>query len=1011
MDNINIIVPKKATDSIIKANSEIIKLDASYSKLLKQIETGQATLKSQGTSFQKVNEHQKNTKKITKELTTLEKEKLKVQKQLKTTTAQIAIVNDKNTRSLVKGKLALQEDRKATKLSINAKRQLAGTMGGLEAKSARLVNIIKKVNLNTKIGQGRFKKLTAEMGRNQSRLNQMNASMKRFQGNVGNYKSGLAGIGSSLKGLVAGYLGVTVAIMGLVRIVKSAIKTNIEFEKTFTNVLGLLNEIDKKKYGEILKKGSAELIQKYGFEVANVNKSLFDTISNGIAAGDAIEFLNKSSKLAIAGNAELSSVVKGATKVYEIYKNEVGSVDEILNAFFVGQVKGATDVELIANNIGKVASIAHFAKIPVNELFGTFAGLTKFLDGTEESATALTATITALLKVKEGTDQAKVFEDLKIEFGAAAIQSNGLLNTLLKVAKAAETDADKLSILIPSIRALKGIAGLTAESIAEIEKNILALNDTEQSSITVQKAFNEQMETQDALGKSFRGSLKALSIEAGGSQEGLKGITKIGISLVDFFTKATKRTKALDTAEKEANKTRLKSLKSWFSKIPLLGKLVKIEEEYIEIEEKIIKTEKELEAERAAIAKTAADKAKAASDKKIAEAKIEQEKIYQIKKGFGVLTDIEIYNHELEALKNNNKFAILSEINKQKVILDLKKKYNQIAESIYVKEFDVLEHLRKRNKTSVEEFIMDEEESFNDEGEYLANKWKETYDGQLTLLEANLKAGHILQVEYDDKLAELKKENTQRELEDEKSLNQAKWDLAFQTNEAIFDIISSRLDAQMQKNESARENELERAGEDAELKDKINTKYDKKQAELKTKQAKADKAAALFAASINIAMSITKSLAQFPLPLGLPMLLMTSAMGALQLAMIAARPIPKYKQGTKGKYDTEDTFVTSEPGAGTEWIENAGKIIMTTEPTIHRNSKGSRVYKDGEFEKILNNKQVGFDSREIVNALSDNSRVITRAIKNQKQLIIENGKVTGYRQSNYTRKYIERMTE
>jgi len=55
------------------------------------------------------------------------------------------------------------------------------------------------------------------------------------------------------------------------------------------------------------------------FEVANVNKSLFDTISNGIAAGDAIEFLNKSSKLAIAGNAELSSVVKGATKVYEIY--------------------------------------------------------------------------------------------------------------------------------------------------------------------------------------------------------------------------------------------------------------------------------------------------------------------------------------------------------------------------------------------------------------------------------------------------------------------------------------------------------------------------------------------------------------------------------------------------------------------------------------------------------------------------------------------------------------------
>ncbi len=102
MDNINIIVPKKATDSIIKANSEIIKLDASYSKLLKQIETGQATLKKSGHIISESKRTSKKYKKITKELTTLEKEKLKVQKQLKTTTAQIAIVNDKNTRSLVK---------------------------------------------------------------------------------------------------------------------------------------------------------------------------------------------------------------------------------------------------------------------------------------------------------------------------------------------------------------------------------------------------------------------------------------------------------------------------------------------------------------------------------------------------------------------------------------------------------------------------------------------------------------------------------------------------------------------------------------------------------------------------------------------------------------------------------------------------------------------------------------------------------------------------------------------
>jgi hypothetical protein len=59
----------------------------------------------------------------------------------------------------------------------------------------------------------------------------------------------------------------------------------------------------------------------------------------------------------------------------------------------------------------------------------------------------------------------------------------------------------------------------------------------------------------------------------------------------------------------------------------------------------------------------------------------------------------------------------------------------------------------------------------------------------------------------------------------------------------------------------------------------------------KTKQAKADKALALFNASINIAVSITKAL-------GNPVLVAIAAIaGAAQLALIASKPIPKFAQG------------------------------------------------------------------------------------------------------------------
>ncbi len=387
----------------------------------------------------------------------------------------------------------LRELTKQQKLLTNWQNANKGSVDKLRAANVLLTKRLNALNQTTEKGRKRAEAYKKVIDRNTTSINKMTDAATRQRANIGKYNTALKGVGRSLASLATGFIGITTLILAATRAVKEAIEVNREFEKTFVSILGLLNEFDKKKYGEILKQGAIDVMARYGLEIADVNNALFDTISNGIAAGNAIEFLDKSARLAIAGNSDLSSVVKGATKVYAVYKDEVEDVDEILNAFFAAQVKGATTVERLANNIGKIASIAKFAGIPINELFGTFAGLTKFLDGTEESATALTATITALLKVKPGTEQAEAFEKFGIEVGATAIQSNGLLNTLVKVAIAAETNADELSLLIPNIRALKGIAGLTATTIAELEQNIVDLNNAELSAGLVTKAFNEQL--------------------------------------------------------------------------------------------------------------------------------------------------------------------------------------------------------------------------------------------------------------------------------------------------------------------------------------------------------------------------------------------------------------------------------------------------------------------------------------------------------------------------------------
>lgn len=80
--------------------------------------------------------------------------------------------------------------------------------------------------------------------------------------------------------------------------------------------------------------------------------------------------------------------------------------------------------------------------------------------------------------------------------------------------------------------------------------------------------------------------------------------------------------------------------------------------------------------------------------------------------------------------------------------------------------------------------------------------------------------------------------------------------------------------------------EKERAQREKELQKKI--------AKEKEKQAKIDKATAAFQIAINTASAVVEALPNIPLSIAI------GALGAIQLATVLAKPIPKYKHGRKG---------------------------------------------------------------------------------------------------------------
>lgn len=85
----------------------------------------------------------------------------------------------------------------------------------------------------------------------------------------------------------------------------------------------------------------------------------------------------------------------------------------------------------------------------------------------------------------------------------------------------------------------------------------------------------------------------------------------------------------------------------------------------------------------------------------------------------------------------------------------------------------------------------------------------------------------------------------------------------------------------------------------------------------RTKQARAEKALAIFDIGVNTAIAISKAIAASPLTGGLPFSALVAALGAAQLAAVIAKPIPKFEKGglIGGKLHSQGgTMIEAEQG-------------------------------------------------------------------------------------------------
>lgn len=181
---------------------------------------------------------------------------------------------------------------------------------------------------------------------------------------------------------------------------------------------------------------------------------------------------------------------------------------------------------------------------------------------------------------------------------------------------------------------------------------------------------------------------------------------------------------------------------------------------------------------------------------------------------------------------------------------------------------------------------------------------------------------------------------------------------------SAFDARIEQIEKEQEKNEEAAEEEKERiedmvnsgviTKEEGEARKRAaedttarkNKELDKQKAELEQKQARWQKANSITQATISTALAIMQAYAQAGPFTGPVFAAIIAAIGAAQIAMIAAQPIPKYAKGTKDKSHPGGLAIVGDGGKREVILTDSGAYITPSVPTLVDMPKHAEVIPD-----------------------------------------------------------------
>jgi TP901 family phage tail tape measure protein len=342
-----------------------------------------------------------------------------------------------------------------------------------------------------------------------------------------------AGLASATKstsafGATASALG-TAAVVGIAAAGAAAVKLGYDFDKSFTRIAAISNT----SAGAI--EGMKDQVLTLAGETAQSPVELADALfflaSAGLDATQVMPALEASAKASAVGLGETADVANIVASALNAYSDSSLTASKATDVLVAAVREGRAEPDEFANALGRILPIASKVGVTFDQVAASMAALSNIGLDVNEGVTAMRGVLQALAAPGAQAANAMASVGLSAQDLLDAISEQGIVGALRMLDKAVKaqttTDAeynDTMRKIIPNVRALTGVFGLTVQ---EAEK--------------VDAIFRKVLDSTGATGEAFRTTAESDAFRLQKALNDLVVIgTRIGSDILPILASALK---------------------------------------------------------------------------------------------------------------------------------------------------------------------------------------------------------------------------------------------------------------------------------------------------------------------------------------------------------------------------------------------------------------------------------------------------------------------------------------